>query len=178
MHLPALGSSPNVFRANHTGRTSSTADAAATPGTGTRPDVTISAAGRKAAYAEQATASAPNAQSSTSGTPALEMYQVPKWLADYGFEVPNKLGASANWFAEKYPKAAAAPQAALAEYGNRLEGHFRSVLDANGIKELDDFHDALIVDQGKSEPIRQQLAERLRADPRMVELMQEVGKSP
>lgn len=104
------------------------------------------------------------------------MYQVPKWLADYGFEVSLNLGESGNWFAEKYPKAAAASQDVLVEYTSRLAGHLQTVLDANGIKGSEDYHNALIVNKETSEQIRQQFVERLRSDPRMVDLMLEVGK--
>lgn len=180
MKIPTLAASFNAVRPAYTDRTNSTAFDATTASSGVKPrsDVTISSAGRHAASAEKAASTGQSTPSSTSGTPAVEMYAIPKWLADYGFEVPNTLEESGNWFAEKYPKAAAASQDVLVEYGKRLDGHLRAVLDANGIKGLDDFHDALIVNESKSEQIRQQLVGRLLSDPRMVDLMLEVGKMP
>jgi hypothetical protein len=116
-------------------------------------------------------------QSSTSEMSAIGIYAIPKWLADYGFVAPSQLGVSGKWFAEKYPKAANASPALLAEYSNRLDGHLQTVLSANGIKGLDDFHNALITNEKKSEQIRQQLTAHIQNDPRMVDMILELGKT-
>lgn len=178
MNIPTLTAFFNASRPASTTRINSTVCTTTTASSGVKPssDVTISSAGRYAAYAEKATSTAENRQHGTSETAALEMYQVPMWLADYGFEVPNQLGVRGNWFAEKYPKAAAASPAVLAEYSSRLDEHLQTVLGANGIRGLDDFHNALITNERTSEQIRQQLAERIRNDPMMVDMMMELGK--
>lgn len=106
----------------------------------------------------------------------LEMYAIPEWRADYGFELPRQLGTSADWFAEKYPQAAAASQADRAEYAERVQSHYRAVLKDNGIGDTTEHYQATIADRERSETLRQDMAERVQNDPRMVELMTLLGK--
>lgn len=136
--------------------------------------VTISDAGRQAAYAEKEVS---GKQSNTSGAYPLEMYQIPSWHAEHMFQVPGQLGVSANWFAEKYPQAASTSMSERIEYAELVQGHYQSVLDANGIQGIEDHYRATILDQDFSEALRQQMNERIQGDTRLVELMAKMGKA-
>jgi hypothetical protein len=134
--------------------------------------VTISDEGRKAAYAEGVV---PGVQTDA-GTNTLEMYQVPSWRAEYSFELPGQLGVRGDWFAEKYPQAATASTAERAEYADLVQGHYQAVLEANGIQGVEAHYKATILDHDFSESLRQQMAERVRSDARLAELMPKLGK--
>lgn len=136
--------------------------------------VTISDAGRQAAYAEKVMT---GAQNDAAGAHPLKMYQMPSWHAEYMFEVPGQLGVSANWFAEKYPQAAATSMSERTEYANLVQSHYQAVLDANGIQGVEDHYKATILDQDFSESLRQQMSERIQGDARLLELMAKMGKT-
>ncbi|TBU99364.1 hypothetical protein [Stutzerimonas kirkiae] len=134
--------------------------------------VSISDTARQAASAEASAAS-----STSSGEYPVEMYQVPDWMADYGFELSGQLGASASGFAERYSQAATATQEERSEYAERISGHYQAVLASNGIEGLEAHYQATILDQASSESLHQQMRERLQNDPGMLELMAKMGKS-
>jgi hypothetical protein len=140
----------------------------------TTQTVTISEAARQAADAERATASG---RRSAAGIHPLEMYQVPGWYADYGFEVTGELGSGANGFTQKYPEAAAASSSDRAEYMALVQGHYQALLDANGIHDVKSHYDAMIADRETSESLRQQFVGRIQSDARLLELMGKVGKA-
>lgn len=151
----------------------STQSASITSNAQTQADrVSISDAARQAASAEASAAAG-----TSSGEYPVEMYQIPKWMADYGFELSNQTGSSGNWFAERYPQAAAATDEERAEYSRRIDGHYQAVLDSNGIKGLEAHYQATILDLNSSESLHQQMRERLQNDPGMLELMAKMGKS-
>jgi hypothetical protein len=177
MYIAPLATFINAYRESSNGKANSTTPATVSGSGVSQPYVTISSAGRLAAYAEKSPSTEPNTQSNTSETSAVGIFAIPKWLADYGFEVPSQLWVSGNWFAEKYPKAANASPALLAEYSNRLDGDLQTVLSANGIKGLGELHNALITNEKTSEQIRQQLAAQIQNDPRMVDMMLQLGKT-
>ncbi|QLF93243.1 hypothetical protein HW090_08575 [Pseudomonas sp. ABC1] len=137
--------------------------------------VSISDAAREAASAEASTVA--STSSTSSGEYPVEMYQIPKWMADYGFELSNQTGSSGNWFAERYPQAAAATDEERAEYSRRIDGHYQALLASNGIEGLEAHYQATILDLNSSESLHQQMRERLQNDPGMLELMAKMGKS-
>lgn len=137
--------------------------------------VTISDAARRAADAEDAIPGA-GAQGGSSGAYPLEMYQVPSWRAEYMFQVPNKLGVGADWFAGKYPQAASASEVERSEYAELVQGHYQAVLEANGIQGVEAHYQATILDRNVSESLRQQMNERVQNDDRLLELMVKMGK--
>jgi len=107
----------------------------------------------------------------------VEMYAIPNWYADYGFQVPNQLGAGGNWFAERYPEAAAASQGERDEYSALVRKHYDELLDANGLHDTISHYDAMIRDPQKSDQMRREMAERVEGDPRLMELMKLMGKT-
>ncbi|GHT82819.1 hypothetical protein AGMMS49960_08540 [Betaproteobacteria bacterium] len=102
----------------------------------------------------------------------------PDWLAaEYGFILPP-LGTRGDWFKQQYPQAAAAPASMLSEYGKRINEHWLALVKETGLSELsvDDFYDAVITNKESSEALRQQMAERVRSDPVLVDIMQKIGR--
>ncbi|WP_028572926.1 hypothetical protein [Desulfonatronum lacustre] len=140
--------------------------------------VTISSEGRRAADALRGDISATgDARQTSAADYPLEMYQIPAWFAEYGFQVSTQLGAKGDWFAERYPQAAAASTAERREYAELVRGHYRAMLAENDITGLESHYNALVLDQSRSESLRQEMMERVRGDTRLAELMHIMGKS-
>lgn len=133
--------------------------------------VTLSDAARQMAHAEQTMP-----QDNADSYPLLERYQIPDWRAKYGFLVNTRIGASGNWFSEKYPQAASASVGERNEYSKLVEEHYQAALDANGVHGLEAHYRATILDQEFSESLHQQMNERVRSDPRLLELLVKMGK--
>ncbi|WP_031387062.1 hypothetical protein [Desulfonatronum thiodismutans] len=141
--------------------------------------VTISSEGRRAAdalHSGDVSAAGDVRQTSSSDYP-LEMYQIPGWFADYGFQVSTQLGAKGDWFAERHPQAAAASAAERTEYAELVRGHYQAMLAENDITGLESHYNSLILDQSRSESLRQEMVERVRGDARLTELIHIMGKS-
>jgi hypothetical protein len=134
--------------------------------------VTLSDAARQMAPAEQTIP-----QDNADGYP-LKMYSVPYWRAKYGFDISggSRIGAPGDWFSKTYPQAASASTSEGVEYGNLVQGHYIAVLRANGIHSLEEHYRATILDQELSESLHQQMNERVRNDPRLLELLERIGK--
>ena len=105
----------------------------------------------------------------------LEMYQLPAWMAGSYIEAPNTLGASAKWLEERHPQVAAALSAERSEYSSLLQSTYQALLKDNGIQSVEDHYRAMILDRESSESLRLQMRERVAADPRLLELMNQLG---
>lgn len=156
--FPIQAFTPSAARATQT-------PTEATPQKPHRPadHVTLSEAGLRAAKAAQ-----------THDHP-LEMYQLPSWMADSYIKVPSTLGASANWLDERYPKVAAASSAERSEYSSLLQSTYQTLLKDNGIHSVEDHYRAMILDDESSESLRLQMRKRVAANPRLLELMNQLG---
>ncbi|MBN9421423.1 MAG: hypothetical protein BGO63_16295 [Candidatus Accumulibacter sp. 66-26] len=178
MHIGSFTPAAGVAYAASSSRSSPVAAAAASYGkvTDGADSVTISAAARQAASAERAGALAASGEAGAAGDYPVEMYQLPKWYADYGFQLPTQPGSRGDWFAESYPQAAAASSAERAEYSTLIQEHYQAVLAENGVKGVAAHYAATILDQDSSEALRRQMVERIRGDDRLLELMPKMGK--
>jgi|GEM_PF-3254522 len=111
------------------------------------------------------------------GTLPLIKYAVPEWYAEYGFEVSGKIGARGDWFAQNNPAAASASKEERNEYSSLIQKHYRDVLDSHGINGTEAHYQATIADKNSSETLRQDMADRVRSDGRLMELMHRMGKA-
>lgn len=161
-----------VTGANYGGRSVRAEEQTSAPAEPAGEQVSLSTAGRQIAAAEH---QIPGSQAG--GVFPVEMYQVPKWQADYMSALPNQLGSRGDWFAQAYPQAAAATMEERGEYSTRLHQHYQELLADNGIQGVEEHYRATILDKASSESLRQQMSERLSGDPRMVELMAKMGKT-
>ena len=116
-------------------------------------------------------------QNTEAGTLPLEKYAIPDWYADYGFELSSQLGSRGNAFADLNPKAASVDEETRNEYSALVRQHYRDVLDNHGINSTEAHYQALIADKNTSESLRQEMAERVRADARLMELVNQLGKT-
>lgn len=162
----------SVLGTTYTSKTFRTEESSRAASTPAGEQVSISTAGRQIASAEN---KVPGSQAG--GNYPLEMYQIPQWMADYSFELPNQLGARGDWFSQKYPQAWAASEEDRAEYSIRLQQHYQGVLADNGIQSLEEHYQATILDKSSSESLRQQMSARLMGDSRMMELLALMGKT-
>jgi|SRR5690606_13142722 len=105
----------------------------------------------------------------------VEMYAIPSWYGEYLFEAPMDLGGKGDWASVKYPQAAAMTESERDEYFGFITGHYQAVLADAHIDSLPEHYNALIVNRSSSEALRQQMSERVRNDPRLVELMTKMG---
>lgn len=145
--------------------------------------ITISVAARQVLEAEQATTTSGSDAVQSTLPDGLSQLAIPGWFSDFHFVAPETKDGmlpEGNWFAEKYPLAAAAPREALDEYEQKLGTHFKAVFEANGLTQgadldLAKFHQALIVDKPSGERIRQELIANIKQDPDMMRLMKQVG---
>jgi hypothetical protein len=149
----------------------STGGDAASPATGTTGERVTSELA-----AEMIAMAGGEAGNALKGPLPLEMYAVPSWYADFGFTLPSELGVSANWFAEKYPEAAASTKDERNEYSSLVRKHYRNVMDKHGIDSTAGHYRATIADKNLSETLRQEMADLVRGDARLMELMDRVGK--
>ncbi len=178
MHISSFTPAASAAYAAFERRSSPVAAGAASQGkvTGDADSVTISAAARQAASAERTGALAASGQARAAGDYPVEMYQLPKWYADYGFELSSQPGGGGDWLAERYPQAAAASSAERAEYSALIQGHYQAVLAENGVEGVAAHYAATILDPDSSEALRRQMVERIRGDDRLLELMPKMGK--
>ncbi|MBA3996400.1 MAG: hypothetical protein C0489_05525 [Candidatus Accumulibacter sp.] len=178
MHIGSFTPAASAAYAAFERRSSPVAAGAASQGkvTGDADSVTISAAARQAASAERTGALAASGQARAAGDYPVEMYQLPKWYADYGFELSSQPGGGGDWLAERYPQAAAASSAERAEYSALIQGHYQAVLAENGVEGVAAHYAATILDPDSSEALRRQMVERIRGDDRLLELMPKMGK--
>lgn len=177
MHIGSFTPAASAAYAAFERRSSPVAAGAASQGkvTGDADSVTISAAARQAASAGRTGAIAASGQARAAGDYPVEMYQLPKWYADYGFELSSQPGGG-DWLAERYPQAAAASSAERAEYSALIQGHYQAVLAENGVEGVAAHYAATILDPDSSEALRRQMVERIRGDDRLLELMPKMGK--
>lgn len=176
-----LQSIANPFATPYVNSTHSVPSGTNSPG-GNSPNstdtVTISNEGRQAADALRGGISAAGDVRQTASVDyPLEMYQIPKWFAEYGFQVSTQLGTKGDWFAESHPQAAAASAVERAEYAELVRGHYQAMLAENNIVGVESHYNALILDQSRSESLRQEMLERVRGDSRLTELIHIMGKS-
>lgn len=165
MSVNAITSSSGIFYANQTGQTAAAVAAWKNYAAEQSSTVSISAEGKQALQAEQ-----------VAGGHSLETYSVPTWMADYMVVVPNKLGERGTWYQDAYPKLAAASSDDRQEYFGKLQDYFSAVVEDNGLSgDLEAFHEAMVVDKTCSEQMHQQFVALLQKDPRMLELMNELG---
>ena len=178
MHIGSFTPAASAAYAAFDRRSSPVAAGAASQGkvTGDADSVTISAAALQAASAERTGALAASGQARAAGAYPVEMYQLPKWYADYGFELSSQPGGGGDWLAERYPQAAAASSAERAEYSALIQGHYQAVLAENGVEGVAAHYAATILDPDSSEALRRQMVERIRGDDRLLELMPKMGK--
>lgn len=176
MSITAIGLLNNVSWASYSSRTGSApANSIADSETARGVTVTISSQGRHALGAEQTTATAGDAEAGM-----LDQHQLADWDTIYGRAIPlPSLGESASsrdaYIARAFPEWAAASDADRNEFGRLFAAHRADVFKENGIGTTVSYHDALVADKDYSEQIRQQLVERLKQDPRMVELLDKLG---
>lgn len=137
--------------------------------------VSISDAGKQAA-------------ANAAATTGIEQYALPNWFADFGFALDARVatvqadgtlagGARGDWFAQKYPEAAAATQSERDTYSRRIDAHYQSLLRDNGVNDTASHYQTLIVDQAASENLHQQMVERIKADPVLSALLPRMGKA-
>lgn len=130
----------------------------------------------KAQRADNAHDATKRPSNTSEGTLPLATHAIPSWYAEYGFDMSTQLGASANNFAEKYPEAAAASKEERNEYSGLVRKHYRSLMDKYGINNTQTHYQELIVNKGSSEALRQEMADLVRGDARLMELMDMLGK--
>ena len=178
MHIGSFTPAAGVAYAASSSRSSPVAAGVASPdkATAAADSVTISAAARQAASTERAAALAASGETGATGDYPVEMYQLPKWYADYGFQLPTQPGSRGDWFSERYPQAAAASSAERAEYSTLVQGHYQTVLAENGVEGVAAHYAATILDPDSSEALRRQMVERIRGDDRLLELLPKMGK--
>jgi hypothetical protein len=168
-----------AFYTTDTNRTNSNVPSPAGQGEFTKiytDTVTISDTSRQATAAEEVTTQRKNLQGTTNKVDAVEKYQVPSWYAHYGEEVANKLGVGADWHAEKDQKMLLASLAERNEFATLIDKHYQEVLSDNGIKTAEQHYNATILNRELSEHLRKQMLERVKNDPKLVDLSAKMGK--
>jgi hypothetical protein len=97
----------------------------------------------------------------------------PDWLDAYFFTAPPLCSGG-----DVYTKAGAVPPRVSAEYSKHINECWQAILKENGLSELsvDERYNATIVNKESSEALRQQMAERVKNDPVLVDIMQKFGK--
>lgn len=138
--------------------------------------VSISDTSKQATATEEVLTQRKNLQGTTDQVDSVEKYQVPSWYAYYGQELPNKLGVSANWHAEKDQKMLSASSADRSEFAALIDKHYHEVLNDNGIKTTEQHYNATILNRELSENLRKQMLERVKNDPKLVDLCYKMGK--
>ncbi|MDC7717659.1 hypothetical protein PQU95_10590 [Vogesella sp. DC21W] len=138
--------------------------------------VSISDTSNQATTTEEVLTQRKNLQGTTDQIDSVEKYQVPSWYAHYGEEVANKLGTSANWHAEKDKSMLSASSADRSEFAALIDKHYQEVLSSNGIKTTEQHYNATILNRELSESLRKQMLERVRNDPKLVDLSYKMGK--
>lgn len=145
--------------------------------------VTISAAAREM---NQHSAAAESGQATDGlyqpwiddGSDNLELMYIPEQYEDlypYALE-PVKLGMSADTERRAaYGRLSSAEREDLSEYISTLSEHYRAERNARGIESNDEFQTLTADNEKLSNEIHQSIRERMLADPRTVELMQEFG---
>ncbi|GHT82817.1 hypothetical protein AGMMS49960_08530 [Betaproteobacteria bacterium] len=130
-----------------------------------------------AEYEKNKPADVPATESSEEAEESRKAEAAPDWISGYFFTAPP-LGSRGDWFEQQYPQAAAAPASMLSEYGKRIMEYWQAIVKENGLLELsvDERYNALRVDKESIEALRQQMAERVRSDPVLVDIMQKIGK--
>ena len=99
----------------------------------------------------------------------LEHYQVPDWIAEYGTELSDELGAPVT----DKPGARAPVNGTAAqreEYNARVRENYEAVLNEAGIKTPEDHYQQLIADRTRSEELHQKMTERAKNDDRLAVL--------
>lgn len=139
--------------------------------------VSISDTSKQATATEEVLTQRKNLQGITDQVDSVEKYQVPSWYAHYGEEVANKLGASANWHAEKDQTMLSASSADRSEFAALVDKHYHEVLNDNDIKTTEQHYNATILNRELSENLRKQMLERVKNDPKLVYLSTKMGKS-
>lgn len=138
--------------------------------------VSISDTSKLATATEEVLIQRKNLRGTTEQVDSVEKYQVPSWYAYYGEEVANKLGVSANWHAEKDQKMPSTSSADRSEFAALIDKHYQEVLSGNGIKTTEQHYNATILNRELSESLRKQMLERVKNDPKLVDLSYKMGK--
>lgn len=106
----------------------------------------------------------------------LEALSLPPWygdlMTDYNIIEAGSIGkkyTSTNQY--RYECLSSKAKRNVSEYENNLHTIFQSKLNDFGIKNNEDYYEAVILNKEKSEAIHQAVRAELKNDPRMVELM-------
>lgn len=103
------------------------------------------------------------------GDNSLEQYQIPDWYAQYGKEVSQNIGG-------KVDDAEKGSAAERAEYSSRVREHYEAVLAAAGIETSEGLYNNTVINKEINENLKQNMAERVNNDDRLLELMHNLGK--
>ncbi|GHU00469.1 hypothetical protein AGMMS49960_08550 [Betaproteobacteria bacterium] len=102
----------------------------------------------------------------------------PDWLSGYFFTLTplSPLGSSIG--DDLLDQAGAVPSHISSEYTKHINECWQAIVKENGLSELsvDERYNAVVVDKESSEALRQQMAERVKNDPVLVDITQRFGK--
>ena len=105
----------------------------------------------------------------------FEYYQLPDWYAAYGAELSGQLGATGGSLDTQYPGTMTASTPEREEFGKRINGHYQAILEAANVVTTEDHYNATIRDTVLSEQLHQQMTERVKNDPRLIDIMEKFG---